>query len=144
MRRPQRRVLEGAAVASVLSGTPSVVHALATRRSLRGTVEYGLEATRAIGTLVPPRRPGLVRGALIHGVISVAVAEALAAALPSEHSVLSGTVAGFGVGVVNLGVVARRRYPALAALPLGAQLADNAAFGAVFAAVADRGGAATR
>ena len=59
--------------------------------------------------------------------------------LPRRRSILCGAVAGFGVGVVNLGVVARRWYPELAALPLGAQLADNAAFGAVFAAVADRG-----
>jgi hypothetical protein len=140
--RAQRRILEGAAVASVLSGAPSVAHALATRRSLRGAIAYGLEATRAIGTLMVwprPPRPGLVRGALMHGVISVAAAEALGAALPREHSVAWGTVAGFGMGVVNLGVIARWRYPALAALPLGAQLADNAAFGALFAAVADRG-----
>jgi hypothetical protein len=97
-----------------------------------------MEATRAIATLVPGGRPGLVRGAVMHGVISVTVAEALAAALPRERSVRWGAVAGFGVGVLNLGVIARRRYPALAALPLGAQLADNVAFGAVFAAVADR------
>ena len=136
--RPQRRVLEGAAVASVLSGAPSVIHALASRRSLRGAARYGLEATRAIGTVVPPGRRGLVRGAILHGVISVAVAEGLGAVLPRERSVTWGAVAGFGVGVLNLGIVARRWFPELAALPLGAQLADNAAFGAVFAAVADR------
>jgi hypothetical protein len=138
MLRSQRRIVEGAAVAALLSGTPSVVHALATRRSLGGAARYGLEATRAIGTVVPPGRRGLVRGAVIHGVISVAVAEGLGLVLPRERSVAWGAVAGFGVGVLNLGVVARRWFPELAALPLGAQLADNAAFGAVFAAVADR------
>jgi hypothetical protein len=136
--RPQRRILEGAAVASVLSGGPSMVRALAVQRSVAGAARYGLSATRAIGTIMPPGRPGLVRGAVLHGVISVTVAEALGLALPRERSVLLGAVLGFGVGVVNLGVIARRRYPALAALPLGAQLADHAAFGAVFAAVADR------
>jgi hypothetical protein len=139
MMRPQRRILEGAAVASVLSGTPSVVHALAVERSLGGAARYGLEATRAIGTVVPGGGPGLVRGAVMHGVISVAVAEVLGAALPRGRSAVPlGALFGFGVGVVNLGLIARRFYPALAALPLRAQLADNAAFGAVFAAVADR------
>jgi hypothetical protein len=136
--RSQRRIAEGATVAALLSGAPSVLHALATERSVSGAARYGLEATRSIGTLVPPGRPGLVRGAVMHGVISVAVAEALGLVLPRRRSVAWGAVAGFGVGVLNLGVIARRRYPALAALPLGAQLADNAAFGAVFAAVADR------
>jgi hypothetical protein len=142
MLRSQRRILEGAAVASVFSGTPSVVHALASRRSLRGAARYGLDATRAIGTLVPgpgSPRPGLVRGAVMHGLISVAVAEGLGLVLPRQRSVAWGAVAGLGVGVVNLGIVARRWFPELAALPLAAQLADNAAFGAVFAAVVDRG-----
>jgi hypothetical protein len=75
----------------------------------------------------------------MHGVISVAVAEGLGLVLPRQRSVAWGAVAGFGVGVVTLGIVARRWFPELAALPLAAQLADNAAFGAVFAAVADRG-----
>ena len=125
-------------MAAVLSGAPSVVHALATERSLRGAARYGVEATRAIGALAPPGRPGLVRGAVMHGAISVAIAEALGLALPRECSIAWGAVAGLGVGALNLGVIARRWFPELAALPLGAQLADNAAFGAVFAAVADR------
>jgi hypothetical protein len=74
----------------------------------------------------------------MHGVISLVVAEGLGATLPHEQSILLGAIAGLGIGVVALGIVARRWFPELAALPLGAQLADNAAFGAVFAAVADR------
>jgi hypothetical protein len=131
-------VIEGAAAASLLSGMPSVAHALVTQGSVAGAARYGLDATRAIGTLVPPGRPGLVRGAVMHGVISLVVAEGLGAVLPRERSVGLGAVAGFGVGVVALGIVARRWFPELAALPLAAQLADNAAFGVVFAAVADR------
>ena len=137
--RSQRRVIEGALVASVLSGAPSVAHAVASSGgSARGAAAYGLDATRAIGTLAPPRRPGLVRGSVIHVAISVIVAEALAACLPRERSVIWGAVAGGAVGAVNLGVVARRWFPELARLPLGPQIADNAAFGAIFAAVADR------
>ena len=138
--RSQRRILEGAAVAAVLSGAPSSVWALARGGSPRAAWASGVEATRAIGTLVPPGRPGSVRGALAHAAISVAVGEALGAWVPRSRSVAWGALGGLAVGWVNLGVIARRRYPQIAALPLGPQLADNAAFGAVFAAVADRRG----
>lgn len=136
-RRPQRRVLQAAAVASVLSGIPSVTYAVASGSpgaALRSTVS----ATRAIATIVPPGRPGLVRGAALHAVISLAVAEVLAVLVPREHAVGWGAAAGLAVGVLNLRVIAPRRYPELAALALGPQLADHAAFGIVFAAVADR------
>jgi hypothetical protein len=135
--RTQRRVWQAAGVASVLSGAPST--ALAIRSGGIGeALAGGLEATRIIGTLVPPGRPGLLRGAVVHLAISVAVAELLGALLPRERSVAWGLAAGLGVGWVNLAVIAPRRFPAIAALPLASQLADNAAFGAVFAAVADR------
>jgi hypothetical protein len=136
-RRAQRRILEAAGVASVLSGAPSTAWTVV-RSSPGEALSSGVAATRAIGVLVPPGRPGLFRGALAHGVISLVVGEALGAALPARRSVAWGGLAGLAVGWVNLAVVARRAFPELAALPLGPQLADNAAFGAVFAAVADR------
>ena len=136
-RRTQRRIWEAAAVASLLSGVPST--AWATVRASPGeALSSGVEATRAIGSLLPPGRPGVWRGAVAHGAISLAVGEALGATLPARRSVAWGALAGLAVGWVNLAVVARRFFPRLAALPLGTQLADNAAFGAVFAAVADR------
>jgi hypothetical protein len=137
MRRDQRRILEGAAVAAVLSGTPSSLHAVI-GGSPTAALRQGLAATRAIGTLVAPGRPGVVRGAVVHLAISLGVGELLGATLPRRGSIAAGAAAGAGIGWLNLAVIARRRYPALAALPLGPQLADNAAFGAVFAAVADR------
>jgi hypothetical protein len=136
-RRTQRRILEAAGVASLVSGAPSTVWTTA-RSSPGAALRSGLEATRAIGTLIPPGRPSLWRGALGHAVISLAVGEALGATLPARRPVIWGALAGLAVGWVNLGVLARRAFPELAALPLGPQLADNAAFGAVFAAVADR------
>ncbi len=136
-RRTQRRILEAAGVASVLSGAPST--AWTTVRSSPGVaLSSGVEATRAIGTLIPPGRPSLWRGALGHLVISVAVGEALGATLPARRPVVWGALAGLAVGWVNLAVVARRAFPELAALPLAPQLADNAAFGAVFGALVDR------
>jgi hypothetical protein len=135
--RRRAAILEGAAVAAVLSGAPSTAWALA-HGSPRSAIDGGLEATRAIGTLVWPGSPGIIRGAVAHGAISLAVGGALGLTLPRERSVAWGAVAGLAVGWVNLAVIARRRYPAIAVLPLGPQLADNAAFGAIFAAVADR------
>jgi hypothetical protein len=110
------------------------------RSSPGEALSSGVEATRAIGVLVPPGGPSVWRGALAHVVISLTVGEALGAALPARRSVAWGGLAGLAVGWVNLALIARRWFPELAALPLGPQLADNAAFGAVFAVVADRRG----
>jgi hypothetical protein len=41
------------------------------------------------------------------------------------------------MGLVGAGLVGRR-FPAIRDLPFGLQLADNAAFGVIFAFVADR------
>lgn len=75
---------------------------------------------------------------LAHAVISVLAGEGLAQVLPRRASVGWGAVAGLVMGVVNVGVIGQR-IPAIAALPVGPQLADNIAFGIVFAQVADRG-----
>ena len=80
----------------------------------------------------------MIRGAVLHGVISLAAAELLALAVPPEGSLLWGLLGGLVIGVVNLGVIAPRRFPALAGFDLGPQIADNVAFGLVFVAVADR------
>ena len=98
---------------------------------------YVQEATSAIGTLVPPGRPGLLRGALIHVGISALCGEGLARTLPRRHSVAWAAGAGLVLGVINVGVIGRR-FPAIRALPLAPQLADHVAFGVVFAAIVDR------
>lgn len=133
MVREPRAILRGIAVASVMSGLPSSIDAL--RRGRDPRIE-GLAATRAIGTMVWPGEPGLVRGALAHGAISLLVGALLGVALPRRHAVAWGALAGLVVGWMNLRVIAPRRYPAIAALPFGPQLADNVAFGAIFAAAA--------
>jgi hypothetical protein len=137
LERGRRRIIEATAVAAVLSGAPSTLDALRRQRELRSAVIYVRDATRAVGTLVPPGRPGFVRGAVIHVGISVLCGEALARTLPERHSTTWGAAAGLALGVVNVGLIGRR-FPAIAALPLVPQLADNVAFGAVFAFVVDR------
>jgi hypothetical protein len=135
--RDRRRILEATAVAAVLGGAPSTLDAFRRKPGFCSVVAYVRDATCAVGTLLPPGRPGFVRGLVIHAGISVACAEALARTLPRKHSVAWGAFAGLGIGVVNVAVIGRR-FPAIRALPLVPQLADNAAFGALFALVVDR------
>jgi hypothetical protein len=135
--RDRRRIIEATAAAATLSGAPSMADAFRHRRELRSVVVYVRDATRAVGTLVPPGRPGFTRGAIVHIAISVVCGDVLARVLPERNSVRWGAAAGLAIGVVNVGLIGRR-FPAIRALPLIPQLADNVAFGAVFALVADR------
>ena len=111
------------AVASVVSGAPSTLHALATGRGV-------LDAARAAGTLLPGRadRPGLIAGGVVHAVVSGFWGLVLARVLPRNHTALWGALAGFGIAAISLPAGGRSR-PALAALPQVPQWADNVAFG---------------
>jgi hypothetical protein len=131
-------VLEGTIAASLLAAAPSLLSSLQ-RDGVGGAWRYGLRATRAVATIVPPRRPNLVLGAATHVGISVAFGQVLGRLLPRRCSALWGGAAGAAMGCFGAGVVGRR-FPAIRALPLGPQLADNIAFGVVFALVADRPG----
>jgi hypothetical protein len=135
--RDRRRIIEATAVAAVLGGAPSTLAVSGRERELRSVVGYVRDATRAAGTLVPPGRPGFVRGALVHAGISALCGELLARTLPERHATAWGAGAGLTLGMINVGLIGRR-FPAVAALPLVPQLADHVAFGAVFAYVVDR------
>ena len=124
-------------LAAALSGAPSTLHAFVKRRSLRSAAVYIYDATRAVGTLVPPGRPGFGRGLVVHVAISLLCGEALARTLPRDHRAGWGAAAGLAIGVVNVGVIGRS-FPAIRALPLVPQLADNMMFGTVFAVALDR------
>lgn len=125
MRRNPADVVVATAIASVVSGAPSTLHALLTGRGL-------LDAARAAGTLAPGRthRPGLVAGGIVHAVVSGFWGVVLGLVLPRRHTVLWGAFAGFAIAAVSLPAGGRSR-PALAALPQVPQWADNVAFGAV-------------
>ncbi len=135
--RERRRVIEGTAAAAVLSAAPSALISVGRNRAVGPAIGDVLVATRAAGSLVPPGRLGLVRGSVAHLGVSLVCGELLARTLPQKHSVMWGAGAGLGIGVVNLRVIGRG-CPQLRALPLMPQLADNVAFGALFALVADR------
>jgi hypothetical protein len=135
--RERRRVIEGTAAAALLSALPSSLVSLRRHRSLLDATADLLDATRAAGTLIPPGRDGLLAGTAAHFAISAGCGELLARMLPQRRSVIWGAGGGLAIGVVNL-VVIGRRFPRIRALPLVPQLADNVAFGIVFALIADR------
>ena len=135
--RDRRRVTEATAVAALLGGLPSSLGAFRRDRSVRSVAGYLHDTTCAIGTLVPPGRPGFIRGSVAHLGISIICGEVLARTLPQRQPALWGAGAGLAIGVVNVGLIGRR-FAAIRALPLLPQLADNAAFGLVFALVLDR------
>ena len=129
--------LRAGVVAAVLSGAPSTVHALASGRS-------PFDAVQAAGTLLlPDDAPPHARaaaGVLAHGAISLGWGVVLAAVLPRRRTVVWGALAGLAIAGLDLGVLGRRRWPLIRALPLGPQVADHVAFGALVGAVVSRAG----
>lgn len=125
-------------MASLFAAAPSILYSLH-HAGPRGAWQYGLRATRAIATLVPSRRPSIALGVATRFGISIAVGQAFGRLLPRRRSTVWGAFGGAAVGLVGIGVVGRR-FAAIRELPFGAQLADNIAFGIIFALVADRSG----
>jgi hypothetical protein len=127
-------VAGAAAVAGTLSGIPSSVHALASGRS-------PLTSVRAAGTIAvddsAPSTARLAAGLAVHAGLSVGWTTVLAVILPPRRPAWWGAVAGLGIAALDLGV-ASRRYPAIAALPRTAQVADHVAFGAIAGLVLGR------
>ena len=132
--------IRGGAVAGIVSGAPSTVHALVTGRS-------PLESVAAAGPLVAPGASspaGLaVRGVMAHAALSLGWGALLGVALPRRAPVVGGAVAGLVIAAIDLGVVARR-YPRIRALSAGPQVADHVAFGAVVGLVVSRSAAIPR
>ncbi len=127
-----RRELEAGLWAAALSGIPSTLHAVATGRD-------PLEATRAAGSILLPgerRTLALVAAAApVHLALSLGWAVVLGRL--RVRGPLRGALAGLTICVLDLGVVGRR-FPRVRALPLGPQVADHLAYGAVVGLVLDR------
>jgi hypothetical protein len=125
MARSLHDVAYATAVASVVSGAPSTVHAVLTGRGV-------LDASRAAGTLFPGRRdrPGLIAGGVVHFAVSAFWGGVLGLVLPKRNTAAWGAVAGLGIAAISLPTIGRRR-PAIVALPQVPQWADNVAFGFV-------------
>lgn len=129
-----RRGLTAGALAGLLSGIPSTLHALLTGRD-------PLEATRAAGTLLAspdastPRL--LVAAAVVHTGLSLGWGVVLARTLPRERPLLWGGLAGAGIAALDLGLVGRR-LPAIRRLPLLPQVADHLLYGVLVALSLER------
>jgi hypothetical protein len=114
---------------ALLSGVPSTAVALLRRDSLTNS-------TRAAGTMLG--RSSLGRGALVHAGVSAWWTWVLWRA--GIRDPWRGAAAGAAIAAIDLGVVARRgRLPALAALPIGPQVMDHIAFGAIVGALLGAG-----
>ena len=135
--RHRRALADGVvagAVAAVLSGAPSTLHALITGAD-------PLEATLAAGTLVLPHEthplPLLAVALPAHVAISLGWGVVLAVALPPRRTTAAGALAGLAIAALDLGVIGRR-FPRIRALPTRPQVADHLAYGAVVGAVVAR------
>ena len=120
--------LAAGAWAAVLSGVPSTLHALATGRD-------PLEATKAAGSILLPgeRRTLPLVAAAVPVHLALSLGWALVLARLGVRGPLSGAAAGLAIAALDLGV-AGRAVPRVQALPLGPQLLDHAAFGAIVGA----------
>jgi hypothetical protein len=121
------RTLRAAAWAAALSGIPSTLHALTTGRD-------PLEAMLAAGSVVLPGESSRVK--LAAAAVPVHLALSLGWTLVLDRAGVRtarrGALAGLAIAALDLGVAAHA-FPRIRALPLGPQLADHAAFGAVAA-----------
>jgi hypothetical protein len=119
------------ALAAVVSGAPSTLHALATGRD-------PLAATLAAGSILlsgEERRGRLLLAAIpVHLTISLGWAVVLAAVLPRRRTVPLAAAGGLAIAALDLGVIGRR-FPRVRALPVLAQLADHVVYGATVGAV---------
>ena len=134
--------IRAGAAAGVLSGAPSTLHAVLTGRD-------PLAAARAAGNLLLPAdaSPGalLLAGGLAHTVLSLGWGTVVAVAVrrTSLPPFAAGLAVGAAIAAIDLGVLAHgplgRRWPLIRALPVGPQVADHLAFGAVAGVVLRRG-----
>lgn len=125
---PRRHPVEGlraGLVAGVISGAPSTIYCLAAGRD-------PLEATLAAGSMIVPhehRRGPLVAAAIpVHFLLSAMWGVVLAAVLPRNRPLASGTVAGLAIATLDL-ILVGRLFPRIKALPVTPQFADHIAYG---------------
>ena len=114
------------AVASVLAGVPSTMHALATDHPL-------LENVVAAGSILLPgerRTAVLVAAAVpVHLALSFGWAQLIAAVVPRRRPVTGAIGCGLAIAALDLGVVGRH-IPRIRSLPQAPQWLDHVAYGA--------------
>jgi hypothetical protein len=133
-RAPLADALAAGAVAAVVSGAPSTLHALLTGRD-------PLEASLAAGTLLLPgeQRPArlLPAATVAHVALSLGWAVVLAHVLPRRRAPAAAALAGLAIAALDLGLVGRR-LERIRALPLAPQVLDHVAYAVTVAVVLER------
>ena len=118
-------------MATVFSGLPSTLHALATGAD-------PMEATRAAGRMLLPHAtdPAILfaAAAVVHPAVSLFWTLVFAVLLPAAHVTWWAIAGAAAVGLLDLRVIAPSLFPAVAALPFWPQLADHLAWGALLGA----------
>ena len=126
-----RKGIAAGAIAGVLSGAPSTVHAMLTGGD-------PLAATEAAGAMLLPketRRSRLLLAAIpVHAALSLGWGIALAITLPRKGSIPWGAAAGGAIALLDLGAFGGR-FPRIRQLPVMPQVMDHIAFGVVVGAV---------
>ena len=125
------RVLGAAAWAAALSGIPSTAHALATGRD-------PFEAACAAGAILLPRetKPERLLAAAVPVHLGICLLWTVVLDRAGVRGAGRGALAGLAIATLDLGL-AGRLFPRIRELPLGPQLADHAAFGAIAALLLD-------
>jgi hypothetical protein len=122
------------AVAGVVSGAPSTLHAMVTGGD-------PLAATQAAGAMLLPKENNRTRLLLaavpVHAALSVGWGVVLAIVLPRKGSIRWGATAGVAIAMLDLGVFGGR-FPRIRQLPVAPQVLDHILYGAVAGALLRR------
>lgn len=128
IRYPLRDLFVAWLLATVFSGLPSTLWALATGADV-------LEATRAAGRMLLPAAtdtPTLfAAAALVHPAVSLFWTMVFAQLLPRRHEAVWAIAGAAVVAWLDLLVIAPALFPAVAGLPFWPQFADHLAWGAL-------------
>jgi hypothetical protein len=130
---PARDLMAAWLVATVFSGAPSTLYALATGG------DPG-EATFAAGRMLVDSTSPVVlfaAAALVHPVISAFWAAVAGLVLPRRHTALWAMAFAAAVGILDLLLIAPRWFPEVAALAFWPQMADHLMWGACIGGTLD-------
>lgn len=115
-------------VATVFSGLPSTLHALAIGSD-------PLEATRAAGAMLISSSAGtpalVAAAAIVHPAVSLFWTAVFGWLLPRRHALMWAVAGAAAVALIDLRLIAPSLFPSVAALPFWPQFADHLAWGAL-------------
>ena len=118
--------------ATLLSGIPSTLYALATARDV-------MAPTLAAGAMLLPNETSTLKlvlaAAIVHPAVSLFWAAILAFLLPAHRTMLWAIVAAAAIALLDLGVIAPAFFPRVAELDFWPQFADHLMWGATLGLV---------